>query len=59
MGLILLKGISCILIGTATLWYVIKHPDKDKEGINGDIKIWMGGIGLIIVGVMYLINKML
>lgn len=47
-------GIFCLGLGILFIINAYKFPDKERP--TGEIRVWIGGIGLIVVGIMYILG---
>ena len=54
-----LEAIICILIGTCTIWWTNKRPEKKEDSWQAsDISGWAGGIGFTLIGITIIIAKL-
>lgn len=49
-----LIGLAMLISGIVAIIYIIKSPSK--ETFHSNLKIWIGGIFLIIIGLMLLLG---
>jgi len=49
-------GFSCLVVGTLYLTWIIRKPTKGDYSIGTNLKGYGGSIGLIVIGIMMLIE---
>lgn len=52
----LIIGLLCIPAGIIAIIFTYKNPDSQLK--NEDLKGYIGGIALIVIGVMFILGKL-